>query len=86
MPALSRSVNRTEAMASRREREQWKRLKKQHRRALMLGRLPKRLNRVRIFGPSGMNKTTLLHYCEQQISRSEDGKLPVRVSDLSSFD
>jgi len=86
MPTLSRRVQRAETMTPRHKVDPWEPLSEDECRDLVLGNLPEDCNRVRIFSPSGMGKTTLLHYCEQQIAASAEGKLPVRVSALSSYD
>ncbi len=50
-----------------------------------LGNLPREANRVRIVGDSGMGKTVLLHYCELQVAKADDGRLPVRIDGLSGY-
>ncbi len=54
--------------------------------ALVRAELPPNANRVRIVGDSGMGKTSLLHYCEVQIAKADEGRLPLRVDGLSGYD
>ena len=85
MPSLSRRVA-PEVVTSRRDVDPWDELTDDDCRRLVLGRLPDKQKRVRIFSDSGMGKTTLLHHCEQQIAESDEGRVPVRVISLSNFD